>query len=191
MMTAPSSGQPLAEVFGSLVTDMSGRASGQRSDKLCPFNNKVRACTKDKVDDPLGVCTIMHEARPVITCPIRFRENWLVVDDAAGFLFPEGAAYGCLSEVRLRVADDSTAGNIDFVLVQHDEKGKISDFGALEIQAVYISGNVRDPFLYYMEDPGNRSSMDWSTEPKYPRPDYLSSSRKRRWAGLKLPRGIL
>lgn len=77
--------------------------------------------------------------------------------------------------------DDSngkSAGNIDVVLVAYDGNGKVYDFGALEIQAVYISGNVRDPFAYFMKDPKARASMDWSKEPNYPRPDYLSSSRK-------------
>jgi len=41
-----------------------------------------------------------------------------------------------------------SAGNIDVVLVSYDNDGKVLDFGALEIQAVYISGNVRDPFEY-------------------------------------------
>jgi hypothetical protein len=30
-----------------------------------------------------------------------------------------------------------------------------------------------------MEAPRERASMDWSGQPNYPRPDYLSSSRKR------------
>jgi len=34
------------------------------------------------------------------------------------------------------------------VLVAYDDAGKVVDFGALEIQAVYISGNVREPFEY-------------------------------------------
>ena len=34
-------------------------------------------------------------------------------------------------------------------------------------------------FEYYMEDPQARGQMDWSDQPNYPRPDYLSSSRKR------------
>ncbi len=53
------------------------------------------------------------------------------------------------------------------------------DFGALEVQAVYISGTVREPFEYYMEDPKARGQMDCPDQPNYPRPDYLSSSRKR------------
>ncbi len=100
------SGQPLAEVFGHLVTDQTDTASRYRSRRLCPFNNKVPNCTKDKAKDPL-------------------------------------------------------------------------------------SGNIRDPFAYYMSDPQSRASMDWSKEPNYPRPDYLSSSRKRLVPQLVYKGGIL
>ncbi|MBX5457626.1 MAG: hypothetical protein IRZ31_12045, partial [Thermogemmatispora sp.] len=48
-----------------------------------------------------------------------------------------------------------------------------------EVQAVYISGNVRAPFEQYMTAPRQRANMDWSRQRFYPRPDYLSSSRKR------------
>ena len=67
--------QPLAEVFGHLPTDSTEKADRYRSHRLCPFNNKVPNCTKDKAKDPLGVCSIYHENHPVITCPIRFRED--------------------------------------------------------------------------------------------------------------------
>jgi hypothetical protein len=95
-----------------------------------------------------------------------------------------------LTEVRLNDAHGKTAGNIDVVLVAYEDDGRIYDFGALEVQAVYISGNVRDPFAYYMEDPMARASMDWSTQPNYPRPDYLSSSRKRLVPQLLFKGGI-
>jgi hypothetical protein len=77
------------------------------------------------------------------------------------------------------------------VIVAYDNNGRLYDFGALEIQAVYISGNVRDPFEYFMKDPKGRESMDWSKEPNYPRPDYLSSSRKRLVPQLLFKGGIL
>lgn len=93
--------------------------------------------------------------------------------------------------MRLHDAYGKSAGNIDVVLVAYDDKGRVIDFGALEIQAVYISGNVREPFEYYMGDPQNRASMDWSAEPNYPRPDYLSSSRKRLVPQLVYKGGIL
>ncbi len=182
--------QPLAEVFGHLIDDQSAKADRYRSKRLCPFNNKVPNCTKDKAKNPLGVCSIYYQEKPVITCPIRFREEWLITDDAASFFFKDDATWSSLTEVRLNDAHGKTAGNIDVVLVAYEDDGRIYDFGALEVQAVYISGNVRDPFAYYMEDPMARASMDWSTQPNYPRPDYLSSSRKRLVPQLLFKGGI-
>jgi len=184
-------GQPLAEVFGRLTTDHSEKADRYRSHRLCPFNNKVPNCTKDKAKDPLGVCSIYHENQPVITCPIRFREDWIITDDAASFFFQNDATWSSLTEVRLNDAQGKSAGNVDVVLVAYNDKGKIYDFGALEVQAVYISGNVREPFEYFMKDPKSRASMDWSKEASYPHPDYLSSSRKRLAPQLLFKGGIL
>jgi hypothetical protein len=183
--------QPLAEVFGHLITDHTEKANRYRSLRLCPFNNKVPSCTKDKAKDPLGVCSIYHEGQPVITCPIRFREDWIITDDAASFFFQKGTTWSSLTEVRLNESNGKSAGNIDVVLVAYDANGKVYDFGALEIQAVYISGNVRDPFAYFTKDPKARVSMNWSKEPNYPRPDYLSSSRKRLAPQLLFKGGIL
>lgn len=183
--------QPLAEVFGHLVDDQSPKAIRYRSRRLCPFNNKIPNCTKDKAKNPLGVCSVFHDGIPAITCPIRFREDWLITDDAASFFFGDGTAWSSLTEVRLNDAHGKSAGNIDVVLVAYDDNGKIFDFGALEIQAVYISGNVRDPFEHYMKNPKAHAQMDWSTQPNYPRPDYLSSSRKRLAPQLLFKGGIL
>lgn len=185
------SGQPLAEAFGHLVTDQTETAKRYRSRRLCPFNNKVPNCTKDKAKNPLGVCSIYHENEPVITCPVRFRQDWIIADYAASFFFEEGAQWTSLTEVRLNDAHGKSAGSIDVVLVAYDDSGKVIDFGALEIQAVYISGNVREPFEYYMRDPQSRALMDWSKEPNYPRPDHLSSSRKRLVPQLVYKGGIL
>lgn len=183
--------QPLAEVFGHLISDQTHAANRYRSHRLCPFNNKVPNCTKDKAKNPLGVCSIYHENHPVITCPIRFREDWLITDDAASFFFEEGTPWSSLTEVRLNDSQGKSAGNIDVVLVAYDDNGRVFDFGALEIQAVYISGNVRDPFEHFMKSPRNRAAMDWSSQPNYPRPDYLSSSRKRLVPQLLFKGGIL
>jgi hypothetical protein len=183
--------QPLAEVFGHLIADHSEKADRYRSLRLCPFNNKVPNCTKDKAKDPLGVCSIYHEGQPVITCPIRFREDWVITDDAASFFFRKGTTWSSLTEVRLNDSKGKSAGKIDLVLVAYGADGKVYDFGALEIQAVYISGNVRDPFAYFMKDPKAGASMDWSNQPNYPRPDYLSSSRKRLAPQLLFKGGIL
>jgi hypothetical protein len=171
--------QPLAEVFGFPIDNVSPEAQRYRKNRLCPYNNRVPSCTKDKANDPLGVCSIFEGDEPAITCPVRFRQDWLVAEDASHFFFPTGTLWTSLTEIRLNDKNGQSAGNIDLVLVAYDERGRVIDFGALEVQAVYISGNVRRPFEFYMEDPENHFNMDWTGRGLYPRPDYLSSSRKR------------
>lgn len=97
-----------------------------------------------------------------------------------------------MREIRLLDADGKSAGNIDVVLIEYDRRGRITDFGALEVQAVYISGNVRNPFEHFM---GHRNDahfvMEWPRRVGYPSPDYLSSSRKRLVPQLLYKGGIL
>ena len=168
---------PLAEVFGFPPDNLSAATERYRRNRLCPYNNKVPSCTKDKAKDPLGVCSIYDGNQIAITCPIRFRQDWLIIEDAAGFLFPPNTTWTSLQEIRLNDANGKTAGNIDFVLVAYDEAGQVTDFGSLEVQAVYISGNVRQPFEQYMADREANQRMAWTSTNV--RVDYLSSSRKR------------
>jgi len=67
-------------------------------------------------------------------------------------------------EVKLNDANGQSAGNIDIVLTCYDDLGKITDFGSLEIQGVYISGNVRGPFEQYIANPSKNADLDWSLE---------------------------
>jgi hypothetical protein len=182
---------PLAEVFGFPAEYTGGEASRYRRLRLCPFNNRVPNCTKDKADNPLGVCSVFYDNNIAVTCPIRFRQHWLIAEDAATFFFPQGTTWTSLTEVRLNDKNGDSAGNIDVVLVAYDSKGKVTDFGALEVQGVYISGNVRRPFEFYMENPVANANMDWHGKSNYPRPDYLSSSRKRLVPQLLYKGGIL
>ena len=168
---------PLAEVFGFPVENETAKALRYREQKLCPFNNKVPNCTKDKAKNPLGVCSIIHNDHPVITCPVRFREEWIIIEHAAKFAFGEKSNWTSLSEIRLNDKNGLSAGNIDFVLVQYDDRGKIIDFSSLEVQGVYISGNLRNPFEEYLRNPSK--NFEWPVKYNFPKPDYLSSSRKR------------
>lgn len=172
---------PLGEVFGFPVDDQSADATRHRTNRLCPYGNNVPSCTKDKAKDPLGVCSVLYDSQrpPTVTCPVRFRENWVIAADAAQFFFPPGTTWTSLLEVKLKDIDGRAAGNIDLVLVSYDDKGRILDFGAVEIQSVYISGNIRRPFDAYMRNPSQGAAFDWSGQSLYPRPDFLSSSRKR------------
>src|SRR3989304_3249395 len=182
---------PLAEVFGYSITDFSEEAVRFRHNRLCPFNNKVPSCTKDKANNPLGVGSIYNKKDPVITCPVRFREGWIIAEDAASFFFPPGSKWTSLTEVRLKDKAGKSAGNINVVLVSYDDSGKVTDFGVLEVQAVYISGNVRNPFEDFISGPAGGRAFDWTGRPNYPTPDYLSSSRKRLAPQLIFKGGIL
>lgn len=168
---------PLVEVFGYNVTDMSPEAARHRDGRLCPFHNSSGLqCTKNSKTDPLGVCTVSHKGAPAITCPVRFRQDMLIVADAARFFFPPNTRYVALTEVRLNDKNGKSAGNIDMVLVALDNKDRIVDFGALEVQAVYVSGNVKQPFEQYMSDPIAHANMEWPSL-DYPQSDYVSSRK--------------
>lgn len=169
--------QPLAEVFGFLTSDFSPQATRYRANRLCPFNNKVPNCTKDKAAHPLGVCSIYHDDGPVMICPVRFREDWRIVSDAADFFFPPDTTWTSLTNVRLNDGYARQVATIDVVLVAYDEKGRVFDFGALEVEAVNTAGNVRALFDSYIQNPGAHSVMDWSAASGYPQPDYLASMR--------------
>ncbi len=185
--------QPLAEVFGFPIDNFTPEAERYRRTRLCPFHNKVPNCTKDSVTDPLGVCSIFDGDRIAVICPVRLREEWLIAEQAARFFFPEGTRWTTLVEVRLNDKHGKSAGNIDVVVVAYDDEGKVTDFGSLEVQSVYISGNVRKAFYKpYIDDPEAYLATDWtSSRKKNPRPDYLSSSRKRLAPQLIYKGGIL
>ncbi|MDI9364216.1 MAG: NotI family restriction endonuclease [Flavobacterium sp.] len=169
--------QPLGEVFGFAIDNESDRAKRYRDNKLCPYNNIVSNCTKNSIEFPLGVCSLNHKGKQVIICPIRFREDWTIISDAANFIFDGKATWTHVGEVRLKDKHGKLAGNIDYVLVSYDDKGRVLDFGSLEVQAVYISGNLTGPFTAYLKNP--TPDFSWTQAFKYPKPDYLSSSRKR------------
>jgi len=172
-----NSNQPLAEVFGFPIDNEGERALRYRDNKLCPFNNIVSNCTKNSIEFPLGVCSLYHKDKPVIICPIRFREDWTIISDAASFIFDKKDNWTHVGEVRLNDKQGKSAGNIDYVLVSYDSKGRVLNFGSLEVQSVYISGNLTGPFTAYLESPS--PAFKWTNAFKYPKPDYLSSSRKR------------
>lgn len=169
--------QPLGEVFGFPIDNEGERALRYRENKLCPFNNIVSNCTKNSIEFPLGVCSLNHKDKQVIICPIRFREDWTIISDAASFIFDGRDSWTHVGEVRLNDKHGKSAGNIDYVLVSYDDKGRVLDFGSLEVQSVYISGNLTGPFTAYLDNPSPLFS--WTQAFKYPKPDYLSSSRKR------------
>ena len=110
---------------------------------------------------------------------MRLRQEWIIADQAAEFFFPVGTQWTTLVEVRLKDKSGKSAGNIDVVLVAYNENGVVTDFGSLEVQTVYISGNLRRAFFKpLMENREEYLSVDCVGQKNYPRPDYLSSLSK-------------
>jgi hypothetical protein len=183
--------QPLLEVFGHRLDDQSEEATRHRRSRLCPFGNVSPNCTKDKAADPLGVCSIKTEGGSAIVCPVRFKQKGIVAENAARFFFGQDARWTVVPQMRLKDKYDRIAGIIDMVVVAYDADSRIVDFGAVEVQSVYISGNIRNPFEFYMANAHMSDGFDWSQQKLYPRPDYLSSSRKRLAPQLLYKGGIL
>ena len=105
----------------------------------------------------------MHGAGPAITCPVRLRQRELITSHAREFFFPDAPHVTSIKEVRLTDATGRSAGNIDHVVIALDNEGQIADFGALEVQTVYISGSVRERFFKpYLDDPLAYLSRDWA-----------------------------
>ncbi len=177
--------QPLCEVFGYSVNNHSPEAIFHRVQKLCPYNNIVPQCTKTSVEDPLGVCSVYEHDAPIIICPVRFRQEILsdcrpgetIYSYASKFLLPGAKQWDYVTEAKLIDAEGRSVGDIDVVLVEFNDQHKVTDFGILEIQAVYISGNIRQPFIEYKKLSEPRIAADWEG-PKYPRPDWLSSIKR-------------
>lgn len=172
--------QPIAEVFGFPPESDTEEAQRYRRSRLCPYNNKVPNCTKDSITDPLGVCTIFHGDDLAIICPVRLRQEWIIAEQAAEFFFPTGTRWTTLVEVRLKDKTGKSLGNIDVVLIAYDDKGTVTDFGSLEVQTAYISGNLRRTFFKpLMENREEYLNLDWAGQKNHPQPDYPSSSGKR------------
>ncbi len=197
--TPKAKNYPIFEVFGYPFYDKSAAAIASRAGKLCPFQGAGIKCTKVSVTDPLGVCSVADGAGYAITCPTRFKEGWIIARDAAAFFFAAGATVKRMPEVRIKTKSGDAAGNIDVVLAKVQlppqgapagSKAVMEDFGSVEIQAVYISGNVRVPFTEYMANPA-KYELEGFTGDKSPRADYLSSSRKRLAPQLIMKGGIL
>lgn len=159
----------ILEVFGyptSLVTD---EATKIRTEKWCRFLGKK--CNKDKEANPLGACTIYSDSERVTVCPSRFLENDLIFRAVGKEAFGEGAKCAVFPEVKLLkdVNTGKKTGKVDFLIGEiHDNT--IVNFAAIELQGVYISGNIRDAFEKFLETGEQIGGF---------RPDFRSSGPKR------------
>ncbi|GGG92074.1 hypothetical protein GCM10007420_04260 [Glycocaulis albus] len=173
----------ISEIFGFGVDDQTPKARSSRGQKLCPFRNS--ACTKASKSDPIGICSLSDGNTAASLCPVRFLEGGKIFRDAARIAFGEGAEFAVFPEIRiLKIANEGKKtrkiGKVDF-LIGRIESDKISDFAAIEVQAVYFSGGeTRSPMNYYLE----HGQLDISNSDR--RPDFRSSAQKRLAPQLQL-----
>lgn len=175
----------IAEVFGYGVDDRTQQAWNSRHAKRCPFRGDD--CTKSSKKDPLGVCSLSDGAEAASLCPVRFLERDVVFTDAACLAFGEHVRFGVFPEIHILRINAATAsrrprkiGKVDYLLGQI-ENGTVVDFAAVEVQAVYFSGNeIRSSLRYFMQE----QELDPTNSDR--RPDFRSSAQKRLMPQLQL-----
>src|SRR5208283_2423879 len=171
----------IGEIFGndtSIPHDVE-----QRRNKFCPFRGT--ACTKQGIASPLGICSLSDGSTATVSCPVRFLEGGRVFVDAARLAFGTNQVCIAVPEVRLlevpgaKNKRNKKIGKVDFLLVRVVDQHAV-DFAALEIQAVYMSGDsVRPAFDRYLLD----GHLDDGSRR---RPDFRSSAQKRLMPQLAL-----
>lgn len=173
----------IAEIFGYDYEDRSSKAQSDRAAKSCPFRSSP--CTKSNKTNPLGVCTLSDGQLATALCPVRFLENDRIFKDVASMAFGPGIQFAAFPEIKiLRVESDDNAekkiGKVDFLLGRLSH-GVVTDFCALEVQAVYFSGtSIRPSFTAYLED------KELTSKDVTRRPDFRSSAQKRLFPQLML-----
>jgi hypothetical protein len=174
----------IAEIFGYGVDNHSEAAWDTRNTKHCPFRDSP--CTKSSKSDPIGICSLTEGDAAAATCPVRFLEDNRIFTDAAKIAFGENVSFGVFPEIRiLRIAGkdgarDRKIGKVDYILGRI-EQDKITDFAAVEVQAVYFSGEeIRSPMNYFLEN----KKLDLENSDR--RPDFRSSAQKRLMPQLQL-----
>lgn len=156
------------------------------SEWLCPYASE--RCNKStQGGQPLAVCSIIaHEtgSLPVPTCPRRLWEGndvfrW--ADTLAfSYLGPHITARRKEVPFMRHPQKRKKLASFDHVLAARDSDGRILDYCAVEVQAVYFSGDeIRTEYLEFI-----RSGIVATNRRR--RPDYRSSSVKRLLPQLEL-----
>ena len=187
---------PFAEVLGYPTTNTSEEAQEARKNKTCRFtgiHKSDKGECKKLNESSNAACSVYHDGKAVVNCPQRFEEGNEVFVEAARFFFAkhrqdaENLTINVRPEKRiyLTTPDNKSKaryGNIDFVLELLNEDEEIVDIGTVELQSIYITGNMTKPYNQYMDDRPETTFFDWRDEVNknsdYPSPDVLSSIKR-------------
>ena len=173
-----------SEIFGKGIENRTPEAESVRAKKQCPFRNSP--CTKVSKKDPMGICTFSNGKVAAAVCPVRFLENGRIFRDAANLAFGQHSNFEVFPEIKiLKIpSTDSTRekkiGKVDYVIGKV-EAHEITDFAAVEVQAVYFSGTeMRTFFNKYIV--GDNVDINDSSRGM----DFRSSAQKRLVPQLQL-----
>lgn len=193
----------IGEWFGRFYNEMDSETryryasiKSNRSIK-CPFRKDINNCNKSG-----GVCTmvsyikddsgsvLLDESKPdlVTLCPNRFWQNNTIFKEIGKTLL--STEYPTLiKEVNFLQRVDSQGniqkeyvGKIDLILTKLDKKNHISDWCALEIQAVYFSGSSMSYEFSAIKNNPNEVIFPVKNR----RPDFRSSGPKRLMPQLEI-----
>ena len=175
----------IGEIFGHGVDDLTAEARAARVNKYCPF--RQTPCTKSSISDPIGICSLSNGDEAAALCPVRFLEGNRIFADAARMAFGPQETFAIFPEVRILNLPTREAGQkpkkigkVDF-LIGKITGGKVTDFAAIEVQAVYFSGReIRTPMNYFLK----HQKLDIENSDR--RPDFRSSAQKRLVPQLQL-----
>lgn len=171
---------PIAEIFGHGVKNASPQVRENRFRKHCPF--KDSQCTKSNKKNPLGICSFGDQGNATVVCPARFQEEDKLFRDVGRIAFGPGCKVAASPEIRVLKIPGAAAkriGKIDFMLSKIGPDGTPTDFCALEVQSVYISGkSIRPAFKTFLAT-GELTNAER-------RPDFRSSAQKRLMPQLSL-----
>lgn len=172
----------IGEIFGH-DTSVPGLPLPIDNRKFHPCPIKGNDCAKQSRKNPLGICTFTDGHSATAVCPTRFLEKGILFRDAAKLAFGEDCTCVAVPEVRLlevvRHGKKKKIGKVDFLVVKLENE-KAVDFAAVEVQAVYISGDsIRPTYERYLKT-GKLDSDSLR------RPDFRSSAQKRLMPQLAL-----
>ena len=172
----------IAEIFGYAVENTTAAARDGQERRWCPFRNT--RCAKGSKSDPLGICSLTNGSNLAVVCPYRFLENSAIFREIGRIAFGPGTKIVAAPEVHilrvLRESREHRVGKVDYLGAKLGENEEPLDFAALEVQAVYFSGDsLRPAFRHFMENTSLPSDSNR-------RPDWRSSAQKRLMPQLAL-----
>ncbi|HEX9654307.1 MAG TPA: NotI family restriction endonuclease [bacterium] len=156
--------------------------------EMCNKNGGVCSLATYQKDEDGAVRLVTDDPGLVTLCPMRFWQNYTVFKEVGSFVLgtDKPALIKEISFLRSLNKEgeisNETVGRIDMVLAKAETNNRIDDWCALEMQAVYFSGeSMKKEFKMIEEQP---AKLFFPTAIR--RPDFRSSGPKRLMPQLQI-----